>query len=181
MIGSISVKSVKDEGSCFTLELQAEVDHEEEKDLEDTQIELLQKPLDTIENHTILCIEDNPDNLILIKQVMKVRPIIRLIFSRESKTGIELALTHYPNLILMDINLPGMDGFMTLRALRAYRKVRSIPVVAISANAMKENIEQGLEPGLGSYITKPINIARFIKVVDRMLERKKGVSVNSSS
>ena len=75
----------------------------------------------------------------------------------------------------------GMDGFTALRALRSYREVRSIPVVAISANAMKEDIEHGLEAGFDSYITKPINIARFIEVMDRMLERKKGVSLNSSS
>lgn len=181
MRGSISVKSTLGKGSCFTLELSAGVAQEEEKDPEGAQVEFLQKPLNPNENYTLLYIEDNPDNLILVRQVLKARPNIRLIFSKDSKTGIELALAHHPDLILMDINLPGMDGFTALKALRAYREIRSIPVVAVSANAMKEDIDHGLEAGFDSYITKPINIARFMEVVDRLLEQKKGASLNSSS
>ena len=76
---------------------------------------------------------------------------------------------------------PGMDGFTALKALRAYREIRSLPVVAVSANAMKEDIDHGLEAGFDSYITKPINIARFMEVVDRLLEQKKWASLNYSS
>jgi len=181
MRGNISVKSILDKGSCFTLELSAGVAQEEGKDLEGTKIKMSQKPLNSSENYTLLYIEDNPDNLILVRQVLKTRPNIRLIFSRDSKTGIELALAHHPDLILMDINLPGMDGFTALKALRAYREIRSIPVVAVTANAMKEDIDHGLEAGFDSYITKPINISRFMEVVDRLLEQKKRASLNSSS
>ncbi len=181
MRGSVSVKSTLDEGSCFTLEFSAGVAQEKEKDLVNTKLELSKKPLSSSENYTLLYIEDNPDNLILVRQILKTRPNIRLIFSRDSKTGIELALTHHPDLILMDINLPGMDGFTALRALRGYREIRSIPVVAVSANAMKEDIEHGLDAGFDSYITKPINISRFMEVVDRLLEQRKGTSLKSSS
>jgi PAS domain S-box-containing protein len=181
MRGSISVKSTLDEGSCFTLEFSAGITNEEKKDLEDNENELSKKPVNSSENYTLLYIEDNPDNLILVRQVLKTRPNIRLIFSRDSKTGIELALTQRPDLILMDINLPGMDGFTALKAIRAYREIRSIPVIAVSANAMKEDIENGLEAGFDSYITKPINIARFMEVVDRLLEQKKGTSLNTPS
>ena len=180
MRGNIFVKSTLDKGSCFTLELPAGV-AQEEKASEDVKVDLSPKPLNPNENYTVLYIEDNPDNLILVRQVLKTRPNIRLIFSRDSRTGIELALAHHPDLILMDINLQGMDGFMALKALRAYREIRSIPVVAVSANAMKEDIDSGLEAGFDSYITKPINIARFMEVVDRLLGQKKGASLNSSS
>jgi PAS domain S-box-containing protein len=180
MRGNIFVKSTLDKGSCFTLELPAGV-AQEEKAPEDAKVEFPPKPLNPNENYTLLYIEDNPDNLILVRQVLKTRPNIRLIFSRDSRTGIELALAHHPDLILMDINLQGMDGFMALKALRAYREIRSIPVVAVSANAMKEDIDHGLEAGFDSYITKPINIARFMEVVDRLLGQKKGASLNSSS
>jgi PAS domain S-box-containing protein len=180
MRGSISVKSTLDKGSCFTLELSAGVAQEENKGPEDSKVELSREPLNPNENYTLLYIEDNPDNLILVRQVLKTRPNIRLIFSRDSRTGIELALTHHPDLILMDINLPGMDGFTALKALRAYREIRSIPVVAVSANAMKEDVDHGLEAGFDSYITKPINIARFMEVVDRLLGQKKRTSLNSS-
>ncbi len=181
MRGNISVQSTLDKGSCFTLELPAGMAQEEEKSPEESKIEFLSKPLNPNENYTLLYVEDNPDNLILIRQVLKTRPNIRLIFSRDSRTGIELALAHHPDLILMDINLPGMDGYMTLKALRAYREIRSIPVVAVSANAMQEDIDHGLEAGFDSYITKPINIARFMEVVDRLLGQKKGASLNLSS
>jgi PAS domain S-box-containing protein len=179
MRGNIFVQSTLDKGSCFTLELPAGV-AQEEKTSEDVKVDFTQKPLNPNENYTVLYIEDNPDNLILVRQVLKTRPNIRLIFSRDSRTGIELALAHHPDLILMDINLQGMDGFMALKALRAYREIRSIPVVAVSANAMKEDIDSGLEAGFDSYITKPINIARFMEVVDRLLGQKKGASLNSS-
>lgn len=81
----------------------------------------------------------------------------------------------------MDINLPGMDGFTALRALRGNRELLPIPVVAVSANAMNEDIDHGLEAGFDSYITKPINNTRFLGVVDQLLERKKGASLNSST
>jgi PAS domain S-box-containing protein len=181
MRGSISVKSTLDKGSCFTIELPVGTGQEEKKDPESDKVKFSQTPLNPNENYTLLYVEDNPDNLILIRQVLKTRPNIRLIFSRDSRTGIELALAHHPDLILMDINLPGMDGFTALKALRAYREIRSIPVVAVSANAMKEDIDRGLEAGFDSYITKPINIARFMEVVDRLLGQKKETSLNSSS
>ncbi len=181
MSGDISVKSTLDKGSCFTLELPAGAAQEVERDPEDARVEFSQQSLNPNENYTLLYIEDNPDNLILIRQVLKTRPNIRLIFSRDSRTGIELALAHHPDLILMDINLPGMDGFTALKALRAYRGIRSIPVIAVSANAMQDDIDHGLEAGFDSYITKPINIARFMEVVDRLLVQKKGASLNSSS
>jgi CheY-like chemotaxis protein len=180
MRGSIFVKSTLDKGSCFTLELPAGV-AQEEKAPEDVKVDFSPKPLNPNENYTVLYIEDNPDNLILVRQVLKTRPNIRLIISRDSRTGIELALAHHPDLILMDINLQGMDGFMTLKALRAYREICSIPVVAVSANDMKEDIDSGLEAGFDSYITKPINIARFMEVVDQLLGQKKDAPLNSSS
>ena len=181
MRGNIFVKSTLDKGSCFTLELSAGEAQEEDKNTENTEIELSGKQLNSTENYTLLYIEDNPDNLILVRQILKTRPNIRLIFSRDSRTGIELALAHHPDLILMDINLPGMDGFTALKAIRTYREIRSIPVVAVSANAMKEDIDHGLKAGFDSYITKPINIARFMEVVDRLLKQKRGTSINSSS
>ena len=180
MRGNIFVKSTLDKGSCFTLELPTG-EAQEDKAPEDATVAFSPKPLNPNENYTLLYIEDNPDNLILVRQVLKTRPNIRLIFSRDSRTGIELALAHHPDLILMDINLQGMDGFMALKALRAYREIRSIPVVAVSANAMKEDIDHGLEAGFDSYITKPINIALFMEVVDRLLGQKKSTSLNSSS
>jgi CheY-like chemotaxis protein len=173
MHGSISVESTLGKGSCFTLELLARVDHEGKDELEGYEVEFSQKTLNRNDNYTILYIEDNPDNLILVRQVLKTRPNIRLIFSKDSRAGVELALAHRPDLILTDINLPGMDGFTALKVLRAYREIHSVPIVAVSSNAMQEDIDQGLKTGFDSYITKPINIILFMEVVDRLLLAQK--------
>ena len=98
--GDIFVQSTLDEGSCFTLELSAGVDQEEVKGLEDTNNKLSVKPLNSSANYTLLYIEDNSDNLILIRQILKTRPNIRSIFSRDIRTGIELALAQHPDMIL---------------------------------------------------------------------------------
>lgn len=115
-------------------------------------------------------IEDNPDNLIFIRQVLKAYTNIHLITSMEGKAGIELALAYRPDLILMDIHLPGMDGFMALKALRANQETQSIPVVAVSASAMGEDVEIGMNAGFDAYLTKPINVTRLMEVVGRLLE-----------
>jgi protein-histidine pros-kinase len=180
MRGEIFVDSTPGKGSCFTLELPEGVPLEGDNGQHDSGIELPPESLDPESKYTILYIEDNPDNLILVRQVLKTRPNIQLISAKDGKTGIELALAHRPDLILLDINLPGMDGFTALRAIHAYKEIRSTPVVAVSANAMKEDIDYGMDSGFDSYITKPINIVRFMEVIDKLLGQKSGVSLNSS-
>ena len=79
--------------------------------------------------------------------------------------GIELARAHRPNLILMDINLPGIDGFEVLKILKAYQETQDIPIVAISANAMAKDIERAIAAGFAEYIIKPINVSKFINLL----------------
>ncbi len=131
-------------------------------------------------SYTLLCIEDDPDNLILIRQVLKAYTNIHLITSREGKAGIELALAHHPDLILMDVHLPGMDGFTALKALRSYQETRSIPVVAVSAKAMGEDVEIGMAAGFDAYVTKPINVVHLMEVLGNLLETNKGASLKIS-
>ncbi|MCZ6512437.1 MAG: response regulator [Nitrospinae bacterium] len=127
-----------------------------------------------------MCIEDDPDNLILIRQVLKAYTNIHLITSWEGKAGIELALAHHPDLILMDVHLPGMDGFTALKALRSYQETRSIPVVAVSAKAMGEDVEIGMAAGFDAYVTKPINVVHLMEVLGNLLETNKGASLKIS-
>lgn len=118
------------------------------------------------QKYDVLCIEDNPANLRLIESLLSRRKDIRLYSATTPNLGIELAITHRPALILLDINLPEMNGFQVLEILRTKEATRDIPVVAISANAMPKDIEGGIAAGFADYLPKPIDLAKFREVVD---------------
>ncbi len=119
---------------------------------------------------TLLYVEDNPANLRLVEQIMARHSDIRLLTAMNGTSGIEIARTSHPDVILMDINLPGIDGFQTLETLRADPATAHITVMALSANAMPDDIERGLKAGFFSYITKPIKIEVFMKALDAAME-----------
>jgi CheY-like chemotaxis protein len=119
---------------------------------------------------TLLYVEDNPANLKLIEQLIGRRPDMRLLSARDGNLGIQLARTSHPELILMDINLPGISGIEALRLLREDPGTAHIPVVALSANAMPRDIEKGLQAGFFRYLTKPIKVGEFMNTLDVALE-----------
>jgi PAS domain S-box-containing protein len=119
---------------------------------------------------TLLCVEDNPANLKLIEQLIARRPDMRLLTARDGNMGIQIARTSHPELILMDINLPGISGIEALRLLREDPDTAHIPVVALSANAMPRDIEKGLQAGFFRYLTKPIKVGEFMNTLDVALE-----------
>ena len=118
---------------------------------------------------TVLYIEDNPANLKLVSQILAHISQVRLITAHTPELGIELALTYQPSLILLDINLPGMDGYQVLKIIRSDPTLNQTPVVAVTANAMPRDIERGIEAGFADYLTKPLNVARFVDTVNRFL------------
>ena len=122
---------------------------------------------------TVLCVEDNPANLMLVERLLARRPDIRLISAVDGRRGIEMARQMQPDVILMDINLPGISGVTALRILRADASTAHIPVVALSANAMPRDIEKGLEAGFFRYLTKPIKLAEFMLALDLALAQAK--------
>jgi len=117
----------------------------------------------------ILCIEDNLVNLRLVVKILARRPHIEVLAAETPAQGIALALAHRPALILLDINMPGMDGFAVLEVLKADPRLAGIPVVAVSANAMASDIERGRVAGFSDYLTKPLDVRRFHAVVDHWL------------
>ncbi|MFA6162403.1 MAG: response regulator [Methylobacter sp.] len=123
--------------------------------------------------HTVLYIEDNPANLRLVSQILDKHPQLQLITAHTAEFGLELASAHRPDLILLDINLPGMDGYQVLSVLRSQDWAKMTPVIAISANAMPRDIERSKEGGFVDYITKPIDVTRFLAVVNALFESKK--------
>jgi PAS domain S-box-containing protein len=120
--------------------------------------------------HTLLYVEDNPANLKLVEQLIARRANTRLLSAGEATTGIALARLHQPEVILMDINLPGISGIRALKLLREDPLTRHIPVIAISANAMPHDVRKGVEAGFFSYLTKPIRVDAFMAALDVALE-----------
>jgi CheY-like chemotaxis protein len=119
---------------------------------------------------TLLYVEDNPANLKLIQQLIARRPDMRLLSATDGNLGIQLARAHQPEVILMDINLPGISGIEALRILREDAATTHIPVIALSANAMPRDIEKGLQAGFFRYLTKPIRVAEFMNTLDIALQ-----------
>ena len=119
--------------------------------------------------HLLLYVEDNPANLRLVQEIVRLRPELRLLPAPEARLGIELARAHHPDLILLDLNLPGMSGLEALKVLRADPETCAIPVLALTANAMPRDIERGLSAGFFRYLTKPIDIAAFNAAIDSTL------------
>jgi CheY-like chemotaxis protein len=119
---------------------------------------------------TLLYVEDNPANMKLVEQLIARRADIRLLTAVNGTLGIEAARASLPEVILMDINLPGLSGIEALKILREDSATASIPIVALSANAMPRDIEKGLEAGFFRYLTKPIKVKEFIETLNAALE-----------
>jgi len=126
-------------------------------------------PAAQAEQRCVLYIEDNPANVHLMEAVLRLRADVHMVHAPLPSLGLELARSERPRLILLDIQLPGMDGYEVLRRLRMSEATRSIPVVAISANAMPADVSRGLAAGFAHYLTKPLDVARLLSVVDEML------------
>ena len=123
--------------------------------------------------YTVLYIEDNPANLRLVEQILLSKNNINMISAHEPGLGLELANSKSPDLILLDINLPGMNGYAVLKKLRVNDNTKNIPVFAISANAMLKDIERGMREGFDDYITKPIDVKTFFVAVMKVLKKHK--------
>ncbi|MDH5656763.1 MAG: PAS domain S-box protein [Spirochaetia bacterium] len=120
----------------------------------------------------VLYIEDNPTNLLLIEHVLARISQVEMLSAPNPGLGLELATSKSPDLILLDINLPGMDGYEVLKRLRENDTTSSIPVIAISANAMSGDIDKGKNAGFVDYITKPIDIQNFLDLLSKTLQIK---------
>ncbi len=118
---------------------------------------------------TLLYVEDNPANLALVEQLVARRADLRLISAVDGQLGIQLAHACQPDVILMDINLPGMSGFSALRLLQTDAGTAHIPVMALSANAMPRDVVRGIEAGFFRYLTKPIRVPEFMAALDEAL------------
>jgi PAS domain S-box-containing protein len=181
MGGEIGAESTVGVGSVFWIELHAT--HAPQllaaaAELKATEV----PPVHTdAPQHTLLCVEDNPANLLLVEKLMERRPDIRLLVAKDGIRGVEMARAARPDVILMDINLPGISGLIALGILADDPKTAGIPVIALSANAMPADIEKGLTAGFFRYLTKPIKVNEFMETLNKALAFAKHKADRSSA
>ena len=174
MGGAIDYESVPGSGTTFWIELpvSAEIAIDEtalETGAEEHQRDTMAGPA---EPAVILYIEDNPANLLLMKQTLSRVPNTHMISALNAEDGIASAKEYVPDLILMDINLPGMNGLEAIKWLKEGEVTATIPIIAISASAMTGDIKRGYQAGAVRYITKPINVTEAIDVVREILDQR---------
>ena len=173
MGGRIGVKSTPNEGSLFWIELPQ-----------------TEAPLQRLERNggagafdlegradptwkSLLYIEDNLSNLHLIERIFEKRPRIKLLAAMQGEIGLNLARQHRPDLVLLDVNLPDMSGPEVLRRLRGEKMTCDIPVVVVSADATPRQIDHLLAAGASDYLIKPLEVKKFLGVVDKLLDQPK--------
>ncbi len=170
MGGVIGVESTPDVGSHFWVELDLTGERVTAPETRDFALSCPELTPEHVPPRTLLYVEDNPANLMLVEELVARRPDLQLISTTDGLRGIELARSARPEVILMDINLPGISGLVALTILREDASTAHIPVVALSANAMPHDIERGLDAGFFRYLTKPIKVNKFMETLDIALQ-----------
>jgi CheY-like chemotaxis protein len=170
MGGSIGASSTLGQGSTFWIEIRRA----------ESPLERISSPeMDTSERESlslagkrkILYIEDNLSNLTLVEEILRDQPETELIGAMQGQLGLDLARKHSPDLILLDLHLPDLPGWEVLAQLRRDEATRHIPIVVISADATARQIERLLAAGAHAYLTKPLDVAQFLQVVEETIFR----------
>jgi PAS domain S-box-containing protein len=166
MGGTISAESVLGQGTTVTLKLASSRDPMDSIDRADTSGTAVRGTT----AHTILCIEDNLANIALVQGILEHRPGITLLRAMHGGTGVQLAMDHLPDLVLLDLHLPDMPGEEALARLRAAPRTKDIPVIAVSAETDSRAIERLQTLGIQGFVNKPIDVERFLELIDTALD-----------
>jgi PAS domain S-box-containing protein len=173
MGGTIGVHSVEDVGSTFWIELPSAPNPVTRLSLEPSMV-ARKTPIDVMTRQTtILYVEDNLSNLALVQRILEGRGDITLIPAMQGGLALELARSHRPDLILLDLHLPDIHGEEVLRQLRQAPDCRDIPVVVLSADATPGQVERLTSAGANAYVTKPLDVRPFIDLLDRTLDARR--------
>jgi signal transduction histidine kinase/ActR/RegA family two-component response regulator len=170
MGGAIGVQSAIGRGTLFWCELLAAAAPKLAARQGEADVLFHPKASADVPRHTLLYVEDNPANMQLIEELIGQFPDLGLLTAVDGTIGIEIARAAHPEVILMDINLPGISGLKVLELLRADPATARIPVIALSANAMPRAVEKGLAAGFFRYLTKPIKVKELMETLHEALE-----------
>jgi signal transduction histidine kinase/AmiR/NasT family two-component response regulator len=170
MGGEIGVISAVGAGSVFWIELELVGPPQFSDSITEMLLSHVSPTFNGNRVRTLLYVEDNQANMALVEQLIARRPDLRLFGAEDAMRGIALAREHQPDVILLDINLPGISGLQALKILQEDEETQHIPVLALSANAMPRDIERGLAAGFFRYLTKPIRVTEFMDALDSGLE-----------
>jgi signal transduction histidine kinase/AmiR/NasT family two-component response regulator len=181
MGGAIGVESAVGSGSVFWVDMSLTVAPQLESPASTHAGVVRPKPLPGTAVRTLLYVEDNPANLELVEQLIARRADLRLLSAAEGNLAIEFARAYQPEVILMDINLPGISGIEAMKILRADPATAHIPIVALSANAVPRDIAKGIEAGFFDYLTKPIKVDRFMDALDAALKFSQAAAARAAA
>ena len=170
MGGEIGVESTIGVGSVFWIELTAAASPQSVTGITESTPVVQVHVHNDVPLRTLLYVEDNQANLKLVEQLIARRPDMRLLSAADGHLGVEIARAFLPEVILMDINLPGISGIEAMQILHKDPLTAHIPVVALSANAIPHDIAKGLKAGFFRYLTKPIKVHEFLHTLDEALE-----------
>jgi CheY-like chemotaxis protein len=169
MNGKIGVDSTVGAGTVFWIELIACDPPQFATAKDDREPSLQVQAEDAAPSRTVLYVEDNPANLKLVEMLIERRTDLHLLTAGTGNLGVSLARAHLPDAIIMDINLPDINGVTALSILRKHSTTAHIPVIALSANANPRDIERGLDAGFFRYLTKPIKVEELMDTLDLAL------------
>jgi len=169
--GHVGFESEQGRGSHFWVDIPLSSKPVEQDDNVDSEAVPTKPGATDAVSHTLLYIEDNPDNLHLVEAIIDQYKSLHLISAPNALIGFDIATSKKPDLILMDINLPGMNGLQAMKRLRGTPETRLIPIIALTSNSMPQDIEAGLRAGFDGYLTKPIKVSELMQTIEQTLDK----------
>jgi PAS domain S-box-containing protein len=168
MKGRVGFTSEVDRGSAFWVDMP--IHRRVTADILRTKPEIGTSPLATGDTrHKVIYIEDNPSNIAFMRDLVEDLPAVELLTAPTAEIGLELIRSHRPQVVIMDINLPGMSGFDAVQRLREWPETQSIPVIGLSAAALIKDTTRAKDAGFYRYLTKPVKVAELTRTLEELL------------